>query len=108
MRVPLFAVIATSMIALSASAFAANDPTNSQTPQPATTAPQPTAAASSAKNALDPNKVICKTTEVTGSRLGGERTCMTRARWDEVSRANSQAVENAQTQGSYDTAHQPH
>jgi hypothetical protein len=35
------------------------------------------------KEAHASNKVICKTTDVTGSRLGGERKCMTRAQWDD-------------------------
>jgi hypothetical protein len=99
-------MIAASTIALSASAFAAADPTSAQTPQPAATAAAATAPPT--KNAPDPNKLICKTTEVTGSRLGGSRTCLTRQQWDEMARANSQAVENAQNQGSFTLSHQPH
>ena len=29
----------------------------------------------------DPDEVVCKTTSVTGSRLGGERTCLKRKDW---------------------------
>lgn len=32
--------------------------------------------------AAEPNKKVCKTVTITGSRLGGKRTCKTRAQWD--------------------------
>jgi hypothetical protein len=36
---------------------------------------------SSAKN--DPNRLICRSTLKTGTLAGRERTCLTRAQWDE-------------------------
>ncbi len=38
------------------------------------------------KDPNDPNRMICKTERPTGSRLGGEKTCMTKAHWDDFAR----------------------
>jgi hypothetical protein len=45
---------------------------------PASAQPKPT---QTAKNRFDPNQVICKQEEDIGTRLGGHKTCMTRAEW---------------------------
>jgi len=45
----------------------------------------------------DPNKVICKTEQMTGSRLSGSRVCLTVAQWEERSRQNSEVLSNSQT-----------
>jgi hypothetical protein len=79
------------------SAMADDSPGVAQVAPPA--APVDTVAQSNAyKEAHASNKVICKDMEVTGSRLGGERKCMTRAQWDDQARAN-EALLNDVTRG---------
>ncbi|HEY5072424.1 MAG TPA: hypothetical protein VII63_10375 [Caulobacteraceae bacterium] len=61
-----------------------------ESPVVAQTAPPPTAVDQAAqsrsfKDAHAANRVICKTTDTTGSRLSGERTCRTVAQWDQMS-----------------------
>ena len=48
--------------------------------------------------ANDPNRQICKTEKVTGSRLGKVRRCLTAAQWAEVKSADRQAIERVQNQ----------
>jgi hypothetical protein len=45
---------------------------------------------------LDPNKVICRTIDRTGSRLARDRICMTRAQWDERTRNDRRETEQMQ------------
>ncbi len=69
---------------------------------PATAAsdqPKPTPAT---KNRFDPNQVICKQEEDIGTRLGGHKTCMTRAQWARQAQ-NSQDETN-----SFQTNHSGH
>ncbi len=65
---------------------------------PATSPAAPTAATATVKktNAHDPNRMICKTEEVTGSRLEGHRTCMTAADWDSKARQGRENLDDAQ------------
>jgi hypothetical protein len=49
-----------------------------------------------ASAAGDPNQIICEKVEQIGTRLGGKRTCMSRAEWAEQRRQNRQEVERAQ------------
>jgi hypothetical protein len=42
------------------------------------------------------DKLICETQEITGSRLGGRRVCMTRAQWDESRQRDRQEIERGQ------------
>ena len=44
----------------------------------------------------DPNKVVCKNIEKTGSRLGKQRACHTNAEWAELRRQTRQTVEKIQ------------
>ena len=54
---------------------------------PATADGAPAAAAAKPrKDPNDPDRMICKTERPTGSRLGGEKTCMTKAQWDDFAR----------------------
>jgi len=46
----------------------------------------------------NPNDLICREVEVSGSRLDQRRICMTRLQWDEQRRDAREAVERAQTQ----------
>jgi invasion protein IalB len=50
-----------------------------------------------AKNSHNPNQVICKHEETTGSRLEGHKTCYTRAQWEQMSRDSAAAMTIMQT-----------
>lgn len=71
------------------------------TPQPPV-APLPpsqatTVASDSRDEAVgDPNRVICRSIAVTGSRLGRQRVCQTAAQWQQVRRDNRRNIERAQ------------
>jgi hypothetical protein len=97
MKALLFATTATLTLAFCAPAFAATDGTGAQAPQ---TVAAPTATpgtqVAAAKGPDDPNQIICKTVDVTGSHLGSKRTCRTRATWDEMTRAAREATDNFQ------------
>src|ERR1700722_5687091 len=99
MKALLFAATTALAVALVAPVFAATDGAGAQPPQtvggpPAAAAPGAQVAA--AKGPDDPNQIICKTVEVTGSRLGSKRTCRTRATWDDMARASREATESFQ------------
>jgi hypothetical protein len=57
--------------------------------------PQANAADAAEKKA---NRLICRTVGTTGSRLGGQRVCMTAAQWEERKRATRATIDRAQTQ----------
>lgn len=63
-------------------------------PAVADTAPKPVTKTA----AKDPNKQICRTIEVVGSRLAEKKICHTQAEWDAVQAADRQAIEHSQTQ----------
>lgn len=44
----------------------------------------------------DPNRTICRSIAVTGSRLGRQRVCQTAAQWQQVRRDNRRNIERAQ------------
>lgn len=44
----------------------------------------------------DPNRMDCRTTDVTGSRLGGKRVCRTVSQWAEIEAANRSFLQRAQ------------
>ena len=56
--------------------------------------------ASGAKTAAtgDPNRRICKTVKVTGTRLGKAKVCRSAMEWSEQTAQNRQGLERAQTQ----------
>jgi cytochrome c5 len=60
------------------------------------------------KNSHDPNTVICKREEEIGSRLGGTKTCHTRADWDQMARDSAAAMENRQMAGAHAIAPMGH
>ena len=43
----------------------------------------------------NPDKMVCKSVRATGSRLPGERICMTRKQWDEKARAAQKETEDS-------------
>lgn len=59
----------------------------------AAAAPMP---ASTGKKPMDPNRVVCRTEEVTGSHLASERKCMTLPQWKEYDRLQRESVDQAQ------------
>lgn len=74
-------------LALVASLFAA--PVAAQT--------QPTSAApAAAKDSKDPNRMVCRKVENTGSRLGSKKICRTAAEWAEVQAIERRDIERFQ------------
>ena len=60
----------------------------------------PTPASTAATGPEDVNsRRICRVTPTIGSRLGGTRTCKTRAEWDEYAREMRTTVQRIQGQG---------
>ena len=53
-------------------------------------------AAAAKPAALDPNKIVCKNINRTGSRLASDRVCMTRGEWDQAERAAQKEVQQLQ------------
>lgn len=49
------------------------------------------------KKAEDPNRLICKSEEVVGSRLAKQKRCLTKAQWAEDRRIQKLAIDKAQT-----------
>jgi hypothetical protein len=50
-------------------------------------------AATSAKKGQDPNRMICRTEEVTGSHLQSERRCMAAYQWKDYERRQKESVD---------------
>jgi len=44
------------------------------------------------KGGFDPNQIICKSVEETGSHLGGQRVCATWAEWDAQSQVDQKTM----------------
>jgi hypothetical protein len=66
---------------------------------PSTPTSSPSAAAAPAGQAKknDPSqRVICKTQDEVGTRLGGKRICMTKAQWDQQAQDAHDSVDNIQ------------
>ena len=55
----------------------------------------------SAQNAHDPNEVVCRREEEIGTRLGGHKTCHTRADWANMARDAATATNAAQSNGGF-------
>jgi hypothetical protein len=81
-------------MALSSAAFAQGSGTAAGADQ---TAPKAEETAKPAKPAYNPDEVVCKTSQVTGSRLGGHRVCRTRAEWDQQTREDRNTITNMQS-----------
>ena len=61
----------------------------------ATTA-APTAAAQTASAPSDDAKIVCKTIQPTGSRLGGERICLPKREWRRLHESGKEATREMQ------------
>jgi invasion protein IalB len=59
-------------------------------------APSQTQATTEAKPAQNSNEIVCQKQEVTGSRLGVKRICMTRSQWADRQMQDRQEVERVQ------------
>lgn len=51
--------------------------------------------AETAKDKPDADKLICRSSGETGSRLGGRRECHTKAEWDQIRMDNTEALRRA-------------
>jgi invasion protein IalB len=71
------------------------------TPAMAQQPQQPQQGQGAKKAARDPNRMVCKTMDIIGSRLGSKRTCMTAAEWSAMEREQRSTTERIQ-------ANQPH
>ena len=56
-----------------------------------------------AKKGHDPNRMICKTVEESGSRLKRVRACHTQAEWDELRRQMKQNIDRIQNSRPWNT-----
>lgn len=66
----------------------------------AQTAPQQQPAG--ARTAPNLNQMVCETQSVTGSRLGSQKICHTRAQWEEMRRDDHSETEHLQAQRTMD------
>lgn len=74
----LTALLPAALLVAGVPAVAQTQPQQSQSAQQ----PQPQQQQqANGQSALDPNRKICKTEELIGSRLGSSRTCKTAAQW---------------------------
>jgi len=72
-----------------------------QSSTPAAAAPSNLQAkASSSSKSRDPNEMVCKRSDTTGSRLGANKQCHTRAEWDQMDRYTQDTVRGAEA-GAY-------
>ncbi len=82
--------------ALAASVFACSAAFSVQAQSAPEPAAQPAPAAPAVKASIsrdhDPNQVICKHEEETGTRLGGHKECHTRADWEQMARESERAT----------------
>jgi hypothetical protein len=98
MKSLVFAAAAALSATLFTPAFAAPEAAGAQ-PTPAAPA-APGAKVAPTKDPQDPNQIICKSVEVTGSLFASKRTCRTRAAWEEMARAGREATESIQNSDS--------
>jgi invasion protein IalB len=59
-------------------------------------APAPTPPVQMKGKDTDPNKVVCETQSVVGSRLATRRVCMTRAQWADLRSQDRQEIDKVQ------------
>lgn len=77
-------ILAFSLLATSAPAFAQVTSINSSTP---------------AGKGQDLNKIVCEVEETTGTRLGARKVCKTVLEWQQMRRDQRETVEKFQQQG---------
>jgi invasion protein IalB len=91
------AALAAAAVAFSMAAVSAQAGADSANPAAATQSPSPSAA----PNDRDPNQVICKRQDEIGTRLGGYKSCHTRAEWDKIARNGGDVVNAIQTNANH-------
>lgn len=64
------------------------------------TEPPPAVPTQAAPSDPGSERMICKTRQATGSRLGAKRICKTRQQWDDASREDRKALQDHLTRGS--------
>lgn len=92
--------VAAAVVALTFSGVAVAQPNNGRAPAPTVryeTVDTPDQMRTG--GAQDPNEMVCRTITATGSRLGGNRVCHTRAEWDVIARAGRDAANDATRSG---------
>ncbi len=82
------------ILALAAAPAFAADP---QPASPPATPSEPPHHTTSSR--VDPNEVVCKRQEESGTRLGGTRICHTRQEWSDIAIAARSSVNDMQTKG---------
>ena len=87
---------------LSAFALAAGTAVPSLAQAPAATSAEPTAASDNAQADYQ-NEKICRTEDVTGTRLSKKKVCKTRSQWADQQLQDRQEIERVQTQRSVKT-----
>ena len=45
---------------------------------------------------LDPNAIVCKSEDQTGSRLGAKKVCLTRQQWADMAKSSRERLEENQ------------
>ncbi len=75
-----------SALTLGAPAFAADAPVTDAKKSEATAKPK----------TYDPDRIVCRAVEQTGSRLGTTRVCRTVAEWDQISKDSRTASDDVQ------------
>jgi hypothetical protein len=63
-------------------------------------AAEPATAPTDASKSADADRPVCKTKQITGSRLGAKRICMTRREWAQRSAEDRKATEDYTARGS--------
>jgi hypothetical protein len=63
-------------------------------PAPVAAAPAPKKAASDPR--VDPNTIVCKAEDVTGSRLGAKKVCLTRQQWADMAQDSHDRLQQSQ------------
>ena len=80
------------LITTAAAALGLSAPAFAQSAQPAQPQQQ------GAKQARDPNEIVCERHQQLGSRIASARVCKTRAEWAEERRTQRQDIDKAQMQ----------
>ncbi len=82
-------LVATAILLVTSPALGADTPAGT---------PNASAATTKAAKTKDPNRVICETTPVTGSRLTRRRICKTAQEWDDLRHLQKQEIQRGQMQ----------
>ena len=96
----LISVLAGGVAAFATPSFAQSSQQDVATSAPATSAapaPQSTPAAPEHPGRRDPNRMICRSEPILGSRINVQRQCFTAAEWETMRQQNRMSIDRAQT-----------